>query len=354
MSQNNFFISHSSKDSILVNKIVEFLQLTLKVDRSTIYCTSGKGTKNIGTGENFIDNIKANVIGTKMVIFIFTPNYFKSKFCLAELGAAWVLNSKIFPIIIPPFDRELIGETPLGTATQTLTLDTYQDLVKMVGEFKRQGIADYDDPAYVNQCAEELITWIKANCSFPDEKTYTKKEYSILQEKIAELDTLNREQLIEIKRLEKNEKDILALKDPEAAKEYVKQTSDSFEQFEKIANEVRGALSALDTLVISSIYHDVYFRERLGYTPVNFDRLDWEATVNLEANKSIIREENTFYPNYSERKTKQAVSKLKELEVFISEADEPLFDTFEEEYDFNLDMTIKQFWEKVFGVTIFM
>lgn len=355
MSQNEFFISHSSDDSELVGQFVDFLQIALNVNRSSIYCTSGTGTKQIGTGVNFIEDIKQNVAGTKMVIFILTPNYFESNFCLAELGAAWALSSRIYPIIIPPTPRSLLKSTPLSESTQALTLNTAKDLVKLADEFVGIGAITGYNGTLVNARSEVLIQWMQNNCSFEQEDVISKEEYETLQKEIKEIAELNITQAKEIEQLRADNKRILALKDPEDAKEYIKQTSDQWERFEKYVNEVRGALSALDILVISAIYHDSYFRKRQGFTPVNFDRLDWEQTVSLEADQSIIRDENTFYPNYNEHNTKPAVAKLKELEAFISnEVDEQFYNTFEEEYKFNLDMTSKKLWEKLFGVTIFM
>ncbi|RWQ69852.1 toll/interleukin-1 receptor domain-containing protein [Bacillus cereus] len=355
MTQNNFFISHSSKDSQLVNKIVEFLKLTLSVDRSTVYCTSGTGTRNIGTGDNFINNIQANVIDTKMVIFIFTPNYFKSNFCLAELGAAWVLNSNIYPIIIPPFDRIILGETPLGTATQTLTLDTYKDLVKMVGEFANQGIGKPDDPGYVIEAAEDLMKWINENYHPTEEKTYTKEEYLTLQKEVDKVRELNKNQVKEIETLKGQNHELLEIKTKEEAVAYQRQVSNQWNLFEEYVKEVRATLSNLDDIVVSAIFHDLFYRRGHGFTPATPASFHWAKVAELKADKLLDVDETTMYPEYGHYQIEPAFSKLKELQNFISnKAEENVFDIFKEQNKFDLDMSDRKLWTQVFGANIYI
>ena len=105
------FISHSTKDVELIEKFLDFLEIAMGISREEVYCTSIAGT--ISTGQKFIDNIENNIKSAKIVIFIITPQYLKSKFCLAEMGAAWVLNQKIYPLIFNPLDFDVLEDTPL-------------------------------------------------------------------------------------------------------------------------------------------------------------------------------------------------------------------------------------------------
>ena len=99
------FISHSEKDSLLVDALVKLMVLGASVNKAEIFCTSLEGM-DIPKGEDFSDFIKKNLQQPKLVIILLTPNYYESIFCLCELGASWVLSHDMFPILVPPLDYD--------------------------------------------------------------------------------------------------------------------------------------------------------------------------------------------------------------------------------------------------------
>ena len=105
----DIFISHSFKDKILIDKFVEkILILGLGLTNNDIFCTSTEGF-GIRTGDDFRAAIRKNISGSRITILMISPNYKKSEICLNEMGAAWVLNSHVIPIIIDPIDYKSIG-----------------------------------------------------------------------------------------------------------------------------------------------------------------------------------------------------------------------------------------------------
>lgn len=105
------FISHAANDRILALSFTEFLQLSMGLAKEDIYCTSINGT--LRTGKEFIPDIKEKLTDCQVVIFLITPEYLKSKFCLAELGAAWALNQNIYPLLASSLDFSCLNDTPL-------------------------------------------------------------------------------------------------------------------------------------------------------------------------------------------------------------------------------------------------
>jgi hypothetical protein len=350
VNTNDFFISHATADHELVSELVDFMEVALKVDRKKIYCTSGEGTKKIRTGTNFISDIKDNVRGTKLVIFILTPNYFKSNFCLAELGAAWAFSSNVYPIVIPPTPRDLLKSTPLSEATQALILKTYDDLVEMADEFKDMGVAEYGSAKVLNNRAKRLIQWIKENCSFDIEESVSKAEHSAVQEQLEGLKIENHAKQLEIVQLttqyehtlkavrEENakiKKDIhvfradmgkvgriepLKIMEPvkeeekertnlwdlfeepvkeeeeettdgwdlfeEPVKEEEEETTDKWNLFEERLKKVKSIISKLDDIVLSAIYYD-NFHQGIRFWPVYDPFFDWEIVKQLELKNMI-------------------------------------------------------------------
>jgi hypothetical protein len=127
------FISHSSVDSILIDIIIEFLN-QLKISKDDIFCTKISGT--LESGKDFVEQIKNNVLDSKVVIFLMSERFFLSYFCLAELGAVWALNQNILPIIVPPISTAEYNNTPLirvqalNMGNQDFAKDFYNDLLR--------------------------------------------------------------------------------------------------------------------------------------------------------------------------------------------------------------------------------
>jgi len=99
------FISHASIDKPIVDKFVDLLQTGINVSSNDIFCSSIEGL-GIRRGVNFIDFIKSKLTEPGFVIPILTPCYYESIFCTCELGAAWALEQKIFPLIVPPLQYD--------------------------------------------------------------------------------------------------------------------------------------------------------------------------------------------------------------------------------------------------------
>lgn len=62
-------------------------------------------------GEDFIKSIKEELHDSEIVIFIITPNYIASKFCIMEMGVVWAFKNNIVPIIVPPLDFSVLNDT---------------------------------------------------------------------------------------------------------------------------------------------------------------------------------------------------------------------------------------------------
>lgn len=401
MNTNDFFISHATADAKLVSELVDFMESALKIDRSKIYCTSGTGTRKMRTGNNFIENIKENVKGTKVVIFIFTPNYFKSNFCLAELGAAWALSSEVYPIIIPPTPRKLLKSTPLSESTQALTLNTYNDLITMADEFKEMDVAEYKSVQVLNERAHKLIDWIKENCSFDIEESISKAEHSAVQEQLEGLKRENHAKQMEIVQLttqyehtlkavrEENAKiksDILVLrmekvgriepirimepiKEKEKEKETInflnlfeepvkaeeEETADKWVLFGEHVKNVKNTTSQLHDLVLSAIYYDE-FHHGTRFWPVGDFLFSWEEVKQLELENMIHvdRDDMRITPNYDRYLVRQAIDILHELLHYtLTGIDEKMEREFVEEQKIYLDFNSKNFWGKILSVYIY-
>ena len=105
------FITHSSLDQELAERIVGALRLATDVDESRIFCSSIEGY-GITAGQDFLQYILDQLQNTPLVLPLITPAYLDSRFCQWELGGAWVLEVDMVPILVEPVRPEQL-EGPL-------------------------------------------------------------------------------------------------------------------------------------------------------------------------------------------------------------------------------------------------
>ena len=126
------FISHSSKDKELAEAIVELIQHGIGLPENEIFCSSVEGY-GIPSGEDFLLYIKEQMEAPKMVILLLTPSYWKSQFCLCEMGGAWFKSHRIFPIIVSAVNNNDLQAVLLTTQAFQINNDLkYNDIRKLL------------------------------------------------------------------------------------------------------------------------------------------------------------------------------------------------------------------------------
>ena len=101
------FVSHAGKDRRLANKFIdEVLVLILGLNKEKdIFYTSDHIT-GIQPSEDWKETIRKNLYHSEIFIALISPRFKEREMCLAELGAAWVLNDKkVFQLAINPIKK---------------------------------------------------------------------------------------------------------------------------------------------------------------------------------------------------------------------------------------------------------
>ncbi len=97
------FISHSSKDIAFVESLVDLLE-NIGLDDSNLFCSSIPGYW-IDLSENIFEVLLSLFTNRSLyVIFVQSPNFYKSPVSLNEMGAAWALKSEYCSILTPEMD----------------------------------------------------------------------------------------------------------------------------------------------------------------------------------------------------------------------------------------------------------
>jgi hypothetical protein len=109
--KKKIFISHSSIDVDIVEKIIDTLE-AIGVPSEQIFCSSFEGY-GVKLGADFLETIKKELNSDVLVLFVLSSNFYSSVVSLCEMGATWVKTNEHIPILIPPFDySEIKGVIP--------------------------------------------------------------------------------------------------------------------------------------------------------------------------------------------------------------------------------------------------
>lgn len=140
------FISHSSEDIAFVKELVRLLEFLGVDTKEKLLCSSVKGYQ-IPTSEDFAHYILNQFNDYRLfVIIVHSFNYYKSSYCLNEMGAAWVLKTDFFSFLVKGFDYSymdgVINQSSISVKVDKEEakgrLDELKD--KLIPLFKPQGV----------------------------------------------------------------------------------------------------------------------------------------------------------------------------------------------------------------------
>jgi hypothetical protein len=120
------FVSHAASDKQVADELYDLLQTGCDLRREDIVCSSVEGA-GIATGDDFIRWIDEHLARSSLVLLLLSSNYFASKYCLAEMGAAWALKKAVYPIVLPSVGRDP-GVVFLGRQSARLDAPGLDDL----------------------------------------------------------------------------------------------------------------------------------------------------------------------------------------------------------------------------------
>lgn len=170
------FISHAVDDKALVNAFVDFLQTGCGVIHGDIFCSSLEGM-NIPEGSSFVSFMEDTLRDAEFVIMIISTSYYESVFCLCELGASWILQHNIFPLLIPPLTwSDLKG---VLNSRQGGKINDSSDLANLFDRLKAIGKAS-PSTARFQVKKDEFINKLKTLDVKPKSR-YSAKEYEELK-----------------------------------------------------------------------------------------------------------------------------------------------------------------------------
>jgi len=337
------FISHASKDKDLVDKFVDLLDTGCGLNRDEIFCTSLESL-GVPPGEDFIQFIKEKIRNPSFIILMLSPNYYDSVFCLCELGASWALSSSVFPIVVPPFNKEdikaTLAVTQLGTITEPSYLDMLRDQIKSIhnttGTTPTWNVKRDQFLSEIDDVLKTLPVPKKVTLKLYDEALSNYRQ-CLKQLNVADKETIRLKQIIE--KLKK-------LKDAEQVKELDIKLSGKWEYFRKLVDTTNEALSKLPSVVIEAIYFHLK-NENLVIDRWKEKDKDDDAIKAVDDEFLWYREEEGYLLKEEDPTVRKALEVLDELDTFLNRSDIPKFKReFEDKYKFRPSLSNRRFWVK--------
>lgn len=152
------FISYSSADSARVKRFIDFLCMGVNVSKEDIF--SATLDDNLPTGTAFADRIREALLECDKIICLISENYLMSHFCMAELGAAWIQDNKLIPMLLNPVNFEKMKRTPIAKC-QMRFADSEEGLCALRDELCACGIGRYGSTNDFNERVRDFLGTVK-------------------------------------------------------------------------------------------------------------------------------------------------------------------------------------------------
>ena len=353
----SIFISHSSKDKNIAKAIVDLIADGIGVPEKEIFCSSVEGHK-IPSGQDFLLYIKNEMEQPKIVILLLTRSYWKSEFCLCEMGAAWVKSHQIFPILVPPLNNNDL-KAVLST-TQAFQIDDkfgYNDIRDYLSqELKLNEISITKWEIRKQEFLDKLPNLINESV-IPEEISIEKflSLQSQFQKSQAELNKYQQENQnlhIYIKKLEnlKNTDEVNTIK-----QELKITTTGTSEQFEAQVEQIKNQLQEITfekevSICILSKYYKQPYRVDHKARRTGFPNAESNGYIQIDLDDSgKIQDIKVLWNTKEMALLKQQLEELKKFLEEVQNIEELQFYVLEE-YEVEVDPEIPRFWKKVYNL----
>jgi hypothetical protein len=343
------FVSHATKDKEIIDAFVDIILVGgLSVPIDEIFCVSTDGTK-IKSGADWRNSINESLLSAKINFLIITPNYKESEVCLNEMGAAWVTDAEILPLIVEPINYKTVGVIQEPTQIEKLldekSLDRIRDIVQEKLEIPTTKIKSDRWTAKKIEFLHTVKKYLE-NASFQipmDRDAFNGliKEKGALEKTVTNL-IKEKEELKTLVNELKKAKD----KDEVAVVLKKRNPSTQFKDFQELCKTVKQKLIQNDAIINGIIFKSYSGKELTIKWQNNKDKID-EALANDFIDEDLnVKWEAT-------REMKEIKGALAELATFLAKnLKDEFHDSFEEHFDAPIDINNKKFWEEVLKIPI--
>jgi len=344
------FISHSTKDADLATSFLDLLQNQFSLKRENFFLTSDE---EFSAGQNWIEAIKDWMKDADIILPIITPNYLDSKFCLCELGAAWINEQSLLPVIIPNLDHRALEDTPYRSVIQSITLNSTKDFLRLAESMREKEIGKFNSVSFTtraNKLLEHVVLPYSKSLD-DDRERITVEMMDGLKETLREYQEAYQEVNDELDRLRRENTSLRTLKDAEEVTAFDLENMDEWDKFLSAVEKVNLGLRQLSIELVTVLYYQFKNGTEGFYSNEYHNQNKFQ---DLES-QGLIKWDDGWVPDYDHPKINRVTESLNEVSKLID--DNSLNDQFEMKFesefqDIRLGLAYSPFWEEVFGTNI--
>lgn len=186
MEHKILFISHSYKDRLIADRLIDKLIVPIfgLEKQHHIFYTSKRVT-GIKASLNWKEKIKSSIQNSEYFIALITPNYKESEMCIGEIGAAWVLEKKIYPLIIPPITFKnfsiIISDLQAEDLSKTDNVKAFVDSLKsdLSPTYFLNDLSELEEKEIIKKFGKSLRNYLRKNPFEKVEKVVEEKKVPI-------------------------------------------------------------------------------------------------------------------------------------------------------------------------------
>ncbi len=333
------FISHSYRDKNVVDKLYDTIQIGCNMKAEELKCSSVEDA-GIETGEDFIIWIDENIKKADLVILLLSSNYYASKFAIAEMGASWALNKKVFPLIIEGENRDpgIVFMRHQSSKLDSTGLDNLRDAIVAVQDNPNSRTARWNIKSReFLENRDNLLEQLEK----PD--SVSRKAYEEKIEEVEEALELYKESNNKIDKLESIIEELKSIKGNAVVNEVLRKHDTAYERYIENLETLKEELNRFGAAEARALYA-AYTRS--GWIP---SRDSWEyhgKEIEKGINSDWIferdddHEANLKHPRYVNVK-----KLLDSLASIIIELDDSIIEDMQKENGYIVDIDNMEFWE---------
>ncbi|MGE6601478.1 toll/interleukin-1 receptor domain-containing protein [Lysinibacillus fusiformis] len=341
---SKIFISHSTKDGDLAIKLMDLLQNQFNLSRPNFFLTSDEELKY---GGDWIEEIREGMEDANIILPLITPNYLESQFCLCELGAAWINQIALVPVIIPPLDYNALKDTPYRSWVQAITLNSVKDIQRLAQAMIDKSVGTVQMVRFTTRAenfySEVLQPFVN---KMESRDIITPKAVGDLKAQMLEYQNAYQETEDELNKAKKEIAALRKMKNVDEIKEFDYAQMNEWELFLDEVDKVKQTFKKLKKHVISILYHHRKVHSFGGFIGEQEDL----STLKMLENEGYITFDSGWVPDFDHLAIQKADKALDNLAKLIEtlELDEQFCNRFMEEYeDVRLSLDYSPFWENV-------
>jgi len=154
ISPIRLFISHSSVDRELVERLVELLRAALGLPASQIRCTSIDGYR-LPAGADTAEQLRIEVHEAVAFVGVISTSSLRSLYVAFELGARWGAKRPLFPLLAPGTDPRIL-EGPLSSLNALSSANRSQ-LHQLISDLATVLQVKSEEPAVYQKHVETVL-----------------------------------------------------------------------------------------------------------------------------------------------------------------------------------------------------